>query len=131
MKKIIVALLCALFLVACGGVQSSPEKAAVEFVAKMYKGDAESVMKLLDLGDIEKEPGMKQMWEGKIAAGAAESKQHAESKGGIKEIKVATKDIKEDKAVIRPEVVFKDGSTESNGDLSLVKKNGKWWVLLK
>lgn len=122
-KKLCLALILGIVLSACGS--SNPEDIALDFTKKVYKGDTDA-LEYFDLKRI-KDSDTKELINGKIHVMLVEAKEKADEKGGVKEIIIGEKDIRENKARIEVTTIFKDDSN-STETINLVKKDGKWFI---
>lgn len=133
MKKIL-SFLAILFitatLTACSS--SNPEDVATQFLNAAYKGNADTVLELIDIPEeSSKQAGMKELVSGKVKAGVAKSKEKAEQNGGVKAITV--KELKIDEANNRGVVILnvefkKEGSHSTSERIRLVKRGDKWKI---
>ncbi|MDO4724788.1 MAG: DUF4878 domain-containing protein [Comamonadaceae bacterium] len=118
-------------LIACSGGASSPEAAAKAFVQAAYKGDADTVVKLVHIPDHAK-AGEAELVEGKLRARAAESKAKADAQfGGFKSVEVTSAETSPrdpNLVQVRLRVIFKNHEKQEN--VRTIKVDGKWKVRL-
>lgn len=119
-------LFLSLALTACGG--GSPEKVAQQFYTATYKGDIDTVMKLIYIPASEKKPGVEEMMKGKLMMMIGEAKKQADAKGGVKKVSAEKAQYNSDKtnATVNVTVVFKNKEQVSE-DVKLVKDEKKQW----
>jgi len=121
-----------LLAVACSSGESSPEKVAEKYVNAMYSGDADSIMKMIDVPDSEKSSQISMMVKGKLQDSVIKAKTYAENHGGVDKVEYQpTKYLNDDKtrAVVEINVIFKD-SKNKNEKLKLIKVDGNWFIEL-
>ena len=96
-----------------------PEKAADKAMAAVVKGDWDAYAKTFNLSESDQ----------KMIAGLAEEKvsKEIESKGGIKDYKLADAELDEEgtKADVKVHITYKDGSEEDE-TLKFVKVDDEW-----
>ncbi|WP_238946664.1 DUF4878 domain-containing protein [Vandammella animalimorsus] len=124
-------LVTACVLIACSGTQSSPEAVAKAFVEAAYKGDADTIVKLVHIPGSAK-AGEAELVEGKLRAKAAESKAKAEEQlGGFKSADVISAEISPrdpNLVQVRVRAIFKNSEKQEN--VRTIKVDGKWKVRL-
>lgn len=124
-------LVTACVLIACSGTQSSPEAVAKAFVEAAYKGDADTIVKLVHIPGSAK-AGEVELVEGKLRAKAAESKAKAEEQlGGFKSADVISAEISPrdpNLVQVRVRAIFKNSEKQEN--VRTIKVDGKWKVRL-
>ncbi|MCX2716932.1 DUF4878 domain-containing protein [Helicobacter sp. MIT 21-1697] len=128
LRKLILALglgMIALLFVACG--ESSPKDVAIAFTEDVYKGNGDKLIKYINLSKKEKE--MKEVIEGKLKAAATKAERKAQESDGIEKIEVVSEDVKEEKAIIKVLVRFKNGS-ENDETIKLIKVDDEWKINL-
>ena len=134
MKKILLyplVILFSFFIVACSD-DNSPEGITKHFIESTYKGDADAMVKALDLGKDGEDPMVQQMIVGKMGMAAAEAKANSEAQGGISKIDI--KNVKylnddQSRATVNFVVTFKKGE-EDAGDMTTVKTAKGWKIAL-
>lgn len=112
------ALAALLAAASCKPAVSGPEKAAKEAIAAIQKGDYDAYAATFDMSESDQ----------KILAGMIEEKAQSQidKKGGIKDYKILESSIDDDKATVRVQLNYKDGS-EDTQTLNFVKKeDGSW-----
>ena len=136
MKRFVLLLATAvtvLFVAACSGATSSPEKAAKSFVEKVYAGDADGAVKMIHIPEEERQQaGMEELVAGKIKSSVARQKAFAEQHGGVDGIEVeeAEQDSRDDKrAVVQLAVKFKDGQIKPE-QVKVIKTDDGWKIRL-
>ena len=98
----------------------------------MYSGDADSIMKMIDVPDSEKSSQISMMVKGKLQDSVIKAKTYAENHGGVDKVEYQpTKYLNDDKtrAVVEINVIFKD-SKNKNEKLKLIKVDGNWFIEL-
>ncbi|PXZ07603.1 hypothetical protein DKK70_07075 [Gilliamella apicola] len=121
-----------LLAVACSSGESSPEKVAEKYVSAMYNGDADTIIKMINIPDSEKSSQVSMMIKGKLQDSVTRAKTYAENHGGVDKVEYQpTKYLNDDKtlAVVEMNVVFKD-SKNKNEKLKLIKVDGNWFIEL-
>ena len=121
-----------LLAVACSSGESSPEKVAEKYVSAMYSGDADTIIKMINIPDSEKSSQVSMMVKGKLQDGVTRAKAYAENHGGVDKVEYQpTKYLNDDKtlAVVEMNVVFKDNKNK-NEKLKLIKVDGNWFIEL-
>ena len=119
-----------LFLSACS-TPDTPEAVAKKYVElMMVKGDAEGVMKIINIPDKEKKAGVEDMLRGKIKAEISRKKEWAEKNGGVKnieagEVKVYEKDT--NYASVPITINFKNGK-QDNTNVRVIKTDKGWKI---
>lgn len=124
MKKSFFVVALSLFIAACGS-SSTPEGVAEEFFTELYNGKADTSK--IYLGKDAEQPGVKEMVEGKIKAGAAEAKAKADEKGGLDSVKIVSVETEGNRSRVKLELTFKDGSKDDESG-SLYNDNGTWKI---
>lgn len=122
MKKSFFVVALSLFIAACGS-SSTPEGVAEEFFTELYNGKADTSK--FYLGEDGKDPATRELFEGKIKAGALEAKAKADKKGGLDSVKIVSVETEGNHSRIKLELTFKDGSKDEQG-ASLYNDNGTW-----
>lgn len=122
MKKLFLAILSIMFLVACGG--NKPEDIAKNFIEYTAKGDIEKMMTYLEIPDKEKE-----MAKGKLTMLSADFASKVEKNGGLNKVEVISSDIEGDYARVKLKMSLKNGSSKEE-NIRLYKKNDKWFIKL-
>lgn len=144
MKKLFLtlsALLAACALVACSNSGNTPQAAAKQFFEAMAKGDADTVMKLMHMPDMQKEMGddkekqeaMQEMMRGKMKMMVQGTKEDTEKKGGLAEIITSEPTYTDDDkkhAEIALTMKFKNGEEEKS-KVRLISTEEGWKILLK
>lgn len=144
MKKLfftLSALFVAFALVACSNSGNTPQAAAKQFFEAMSKGDADNVMKLMHMPDMQKEMGddkekkeaMQEMMRGKMKMMVQKTKEDAEKKGGVAEIITGEPTYTDDDkkhAEVALTMKFKNGEEEKS-KVQLISTDAGWKVLLK
>ncbi|MBP3221228.1 MAG: DUF4878 domain-containing protein [Neisseriaceae bacterium] len=120
-------LFLSLALTACGG--GSPEKVAQQFYTATYKGDIDTVMKLIYIPASEKKPGVEDMMKGKLTMIIGEAKQQADGKGGVKKIATEKAQYNSDKtqATVKVTVTFKKDNEQVSENVKMIKDEKKQW----
>jgi hypothetical protein len=121
-----------LLAVACSSGESSPEKVAEKYVSAMYSGDADTIIKMINIPDSEKSSQVSMMIKGKLQDSVTRAKTYAENHGGVDKVEYQpTKYLNDDKtlAVVEMNVVFKDNKNK-NEKLKLIKVDGNWFIEL-
>lgn len=124
---------CAVILVGCGSKGKSPEDVAVAYVTYAYKGDADSMMKLMYLPKEDMKDGGEDFVKGKIKQAATKAAAEADRKGGVKEIVVESSEIDDPngKGVVKVVTHFKnEGSQSQKQNVRVVRSNEQWKVNL-
>lgn len=116
-------ILSAFAFVACSNSSNNPSDLAVEYVKAAAKGDAE---KVLDMLMIDEEPSQEEV--DKFSALIESYGEEIEAKGGLKKVNVLDEEISDDRAKIQIEMIFGDGSTETE-NFKLEKVDGKWKII--
>lgn len=119
------------FISACGGnATKDAENTAKEIVEAMFTGQGDKLAGYLYFPEeVIAEPGAKEMFEGKFKAGTAETKQLADSRGGIKSTKVLNSEVDEKAgtATVMVQINFKNSDAETEETMiNLIKHQGKW-----
>ena len=120
-----------LVLVACGVNGKNPEDVAIAYTEAAYKGDSDTLLKLLNLPKDQIKDGEKEFIEGKIKSVAVIMLAEADSKGGLKKVSVANSDIDEASGVGRVTVTveFKNkGSEPKQETVPLIRTDDEWKV---
>ena len=121
--------LTAVFAVACGDNEkaSTPESTAIAFVENSANGDADGMLELIDLSNLDE--ASNEMVKGKIKAVAVSSKEKTASKGGVEKIEVTKTDLNKDgnQARVRVQITYKD-KTVTNDSVNIIKTNNEWRV---
>ncbi|MDD2331686.1 MAG: DUF4878 domain-containing protein [Candidatus Cloacimonetes bacterium] len=110
MKKLLLAITVIALLFALFGCAKGPESVVKKFLAAWENGNTDAMTKLSTP-------------ESKSIIGMA-------SMVKIKDVKIGESKIEEDKANVKFSYTTEEGKTEE-GDVNLVKKDGKWLVDLK
>ncbi|TQR31344.1 hypothetical protein DMB92_06555 [Campylobacter sp. MIT 99-7217] len=112
------------FFVACGS-SNDPESLTKDFLSEIAEGKFD--IEKMYLGKDVKDDGTKEMFTGKLKAFAQNSKAQTDKKGGLKEVKILSSKVEENKAFVDFEILFNDGSS-NKGKARLVKDNQTWKI---
>lgn len=133
MKKLLTAfsaLFIACALVACSGGNNTPQAAAKQFSEALYKGDADTVLKLLYIPEKEaKKDGFEDMMRGKMKMMVQEAKAHAEKNGGLDSVNTSEPKYFDEKkrATVQTTVKFKNGE-EKKSNTKLIATDDGWKI---
>ncbi|OCG24699.1 hypothetical protein A9G11_03335 [Gilliamella sp. wkB108] len=132
--KYISVFLLALVVTACSQDNSStPEKAAEKFTKAMYDKDMDTVISMIYIPKEEQKDNLvnvKDLLKSKFATIVDKAVEEANSHGGLDKVECSPAEyINDNKTAAKTKVamIFKDG-TKNEGDMSLVKVDGKWLV---
>ena len=103
---------------ACSSPTNGPEKVAKQAIEAIQKADYDAYAATFDMSESDQ----------KILAGMIEEKasKQIQDKGGIKDYKILESSIDGDKATVRVQLNYKDGSQDTQ-TLNFVKKeDGQW-----
>lgn len=125
MKKIqtILAIaVMALVMASCGGAKSTaPSKTVVKYYELMQKGDYTAAIDCIALQDETAKAQLVSIMESKVPAAIKEN-------GGYKGLEVISEEVAEDGQSANVKVKVLYGNKDTEEDLKLVNKDGKWML---
>lgn len=126
--KFVAIALLGIALIACGG-GNKPENVAKKFIEYGYKGDADNMLKLINIPENAKKDGTQEIVSGKLKQAAIKSKEESDRKGGLKEVVVESSQIDEPNGTGRVKIVvhFKNDGSKSQTENVRVIRSGKEW----
>lgn len=130
--KYLIAMVLGLALVACAVGGGNPESVAKNFVEKMYAGDADAVIKMIHIAEVDKKPGAEEWVSGKIKMGVAKEQERAQKEGGVVEITTEAAQISPNdnkQATVKVQTRFKSGKTRSD-NVKLIDAGNGWQIRL-
>lgn len=133
MKKLLAVLSVVFMLftvVACSGSSNDPQAVAKQFSESVYKGDAETVLKLLYIPEEEaKKDGFEDMMRGKMKMMVQQAKAQAEKNGGLDSVTTNVPEYFDEKkhATVATIVKFKNGQ-EKKSNTKLILTDDGWKV---
>lgn len=124
MKRLVLTVAMAAALAACSGASSTPAGVAQEFMRKLSSGDCTGISSYLAASNQSIAPKLEQA----CTVQAAQKKNNPGQEKTLTSVNVLESTENGDRATVRLEGVFSDGSKEGGETLTLVREEGRWRV---
>lgn len=115
-----IVFLVVVYLSGCGSSPSTPEDFASEFFRKVEAAD-------MSVTDMMAPELVQMLGQEKIEKSINQQSAEFKEKGGIASIEVVDKEEKENEVKMKVKLTFGNGTTKTD-DMSLIKKDGNWYV---
>lgn len=118
---VLLLILVLIFLPGCGLTQPSPSKTVQDFYQAVQDGEVQTATSLLSNYTVQN------IGKDKLQQVLIQQSKNMNSSGGIRAVNILEEQITGDLATVTVEVVFNDG-TSNTEVLNLVKENKKWKI---